>query len=102
MKKELVPAKEKYPLKRLFRALVAASTLVCCATAGASADIITNGGFETGNFTSWIVTDPLEITVATGTNAGYVAKSGNFFALLGANPGSTRCPSRTLRGKPIP
>src|SRR5215471_17611153 len=86
MTKELEPAKEKYPLKKLSRALVAAATLVCCATAGASANMITNGGFETGNFTGWIVTDPSDETfVATGVNAGYKAHSGNFFALLGAN-----------------
>jgi hypothetical protein len=86
MRKELVPAKEKYPLKRLSRALVAAATLVCCATAGASANIITNGGFETGDFTGWIVTDPSDnTTVVMGVNAGYVANSGNHFALLGAN-----------------
>ncbi len=53
-----------------------------CATAG---NLVTNCGFETGDFTGWTVVDPTNNTfVATSPFDGFTASSGNFFAALGA------------------
>ena len=43
-------------LMTLSRAFAAGRVLVCFATASARADIITNGGFETGDFSGWTAT----------------------------------------------
>ena len=53
----------------------------------ARADLLTNGGFETGNFTGWNTSNLNATAVEASGFAGYAAHSGNFFAALG-NVGS--------------
>ena len=68
--------------KKFCASLAAGAVFVCCATAGASADIIKNGGFETGDFSGWSVSGPFAF-VKAGTFNGYDAHSGSYFAALG-------------------
>jgi hypothetical protein len=56
-----------------------AALAVCAACGGrASADLVVNGGFETGNFMGWTVVDPTGFTTVDGN-----AHTGNFAASLG-------------------
>lgn len=56
-----------------------AAALLCLAST-APAQLVTNGGFETGDFTGWTVSDPGDIF--TGVTAG-AERSGNFGAFFG-------------------
>ncbi len=67
----------------------------------AHANLLTNGGFETGNFTGWTVTDSSNYTTVASTGAfGYNSQSGNYFASLGAtpNPGTVTQNVATVAG----
>jgi hypothetical protein len=72
-------------VSRLSRALAAGTVLVCCATASAHADIITNGGFETGDFTGWTGTFQVGNTVVVGPASfhGYTPHTGQHFVAFG-------------------
>lgn len=58
-----------------------ASSSVCDATAG---NLVTNCGFETGDFTGWTVVDPSSNTYVNS----YAPNSGNYSAQLGAFGGA--------------
>jgi hypothetical protein len=68
-------------------------------TGRARADLITNGGFETGDFTGWTLTNtfPSSTSVNTATNNAqhYSPHSGTYFADLG-NIGSLGTLSQTI------
>ena len=69
---------------------VTAAALLCATAATSSAqNRITNGGFETGDFTGWTVNDTSGFT-NVGTNASgssfNFAREGNSWANLGASP----------------
>jgi hypothetical protein len=70
---------------RLTWAFAAGAVLICCGAASASADIIANGGFETGDLSGW--TDNEGVTFAKSSFLGYAPHTGNFFAALG-DPGA--------------
>ena len=70
------------------------------ATVEASISLVTNGGFETGNFNGWTQSGNTSATgVATSPMNGYVPHSGNDFAYLGpfGSPGTL---SQTLATTP--
>ena len=71
--------------------------VVACATAvPARANLITNGGFETGDLTGWTVNDPTNYTfVSLGAFNNYGPHSGLYWALLGAK-GSPGFLSQTI------
>jgi hypothetical protein len=62
---------------------VAVAALLMAAPA-AHADLVTNGGFETGDFTGWSLTNDGGNSIVYGTDAFYAPHSGNYEALLGA------------------
>ena len=68
--------------KKLMRAAVFAALAMGLASTAAQADLITNGGFETGNFNGWTVNSNA-IFVATGGFNGQNPHSGTFWAALG-------------------
>ena len=69
----------------VFAAAVAAAALVAAGGSQAAPNLITNGSFETGDFTGWTVVDPSNETfVAASGFDGITAEDGNFFAALGA------------------
>jgi len=54
------------------------------AAPAAHADLVTNGGFETGDFTGWTLTNDGGNSFVYGTDATYAPHSGSYEALLGA------------------
>src|SRR5579872_5052181 len=66
---------------RKFQAFVAAS-LMMAISSPAAAQLVTNGSFETGDFTGWTVNAGATF-VASGGFDGYPAEDGNYFAALG-------------------
>jgi hypothetical protein len=67
------------------RVMLAAAVLglVVGATGRARADLIVNGGFETGDFTGWTVSANADAGVVTSFR-GFSPHSGNYFAYIGA------------------
>jgi len=59
--------------------------LLVGASAPARADIVVNGGFETGDFSGWTLNDPSLGTFVSSAFGGYVPNSGQYFAALGAS-----------------
>jgi hypothetical protein len=59
-------------------------TLVVVGALTARANLVVNGGFETGDFTGWTVNDPSGFS-GVGSDPGF-AHSGTHYAFLGANP----------------
>jgi hypothetical protein len=76
--------------------LATANTSICDAVAG---NLITNCGFETGDFTGWIHAGNIANTFVEPTFDGFVANSGVFFATLGPT-GSDGTLSQTLTTTP--
>ncbi len=68
--------------KKLMHAAVFAALAMGLASTAAQADLITNGGFETGDFNGWTVNASATI-VATGGANGQNPHSGTFWAALG-------------------
>jgi hypothetical protein len=63
-----------------------AAAVVVLATAGAAhagPNLITNGGFETGDFTGWTVNGNSTSVESAGGAGGYNPNSGSFYAALG-------------------
>jgi hypothetical protein len=69
---------------------IAVAAMAALLAGGARAELIVNGGFETGDFTGWTVVDPsgftlVEPTFTSPTNGlTYTPHSGTYFAALGA------------------
>jgi len=59
--------------------------LLVGASAPARADIVVNGGFETGDFSGWTLNDPSLGTFVSSAFGGYVPNSGQYFAALEAS-----------------
>jgi len=72
--------KSKLSITVAVAAIIAATTPLIGA---ARADLITNGGFETGNFSGWSVTGNQTTSFVEPAFAGYAPHSGSFFAALG-------------------
>jgi hypothetical protein len=80
---------------RAGKLLGAMLALVLMLSSQATADLVVNGGFESGNFTGWSQSGDTSFTsvVSSGTQ-GYNSQSGSEFALLG--PVTTGQLSQTL------
>jgi PEP-CTERM motif len=62
----------------------AAAAILVAGGAHAAANLIVNGGFETGDFTGWTAVDPSGETFVSVAFGPYVPNSGTYFAALGA------------------
>lgn len=62
--------------------ICAASLAIASIPALADTNLITNGGFETGDFTGWTYLSGSE-SVQPNYGAGYTAHSGEYFAIFG-------------------
>lgn len=72
-------------LRRLHLSLLTlAASAAIASTSALAANLITNGGFETGDFTGWTVVDPNYATFVGPANFNYPAHSGIYLAYLGA------------------
>ena len=70
----------------LARSIFCAAALLCIVAWNAQANLVTNGGFETGNFSGWTHTDPSGFD-NVGSDPLF-ANSGTYHANLGASPNS--------------
>jgi hypothetical protein len=68
---------------RKLSVLVAATAMILGSAGIAQADLLTNGGFETGDFTGWTVNAGATGVFGPGDRAGYNPHSGNWYAALG-------------------
>ena len=67
------------------RTLVLSTLLVLALASGAqAANLIVNGGFETGDYTGWTSTGPGRFAVEPSGVGGWPSHSGNFFSWEGA------------------
>src|ERR1700720_2962597 len=80
LRRALVPRGRKN-MKQLIGAV--AFALAGALATPASADLITNGGFETGDFSGWTVVAGATF-VSCGSFDGFTAHSGSCWAALGA------------------
>ena len=73
-------------LRKRATLMLAALILLVSTTEIARADLVVNGGFETGDFTNWTTSSNFDsFTTFVTTNVdGYVPNSGSYFAALGA------------------
>jgi PEP-CTERM motif len=90
---------------RLMRLLLALSAVVVIPSLAAAGPInlVQNGGFETGNFSSWTVTGPCQFVLASITSSGCSgvdvdpkAFDGKYAAYLGAAEGTGGTLSQTV------
>jgi hypothetical protein len=64
--------------------ITAADLAVCLGFASqASANLLVNGSFETGDFTGWTVNAGATVVQQSGGLGGYSAEDGNYYAALG-------------------
>jgi Carbohydrate binding domain/PEP-CTERM motif len=68
-------------MNRFFLSCAAAAASVCIAVPASAAELVTNGGFETGDFTGWTQSGNTGATLVT-SNSAYV-HSGTYGAALG-------------------
>ena len=66
--------------------LCATSLAIASVPALADTNLLTNGGFEDGNFTGWTTTGGF-VEVQPNPTGGYSSHSGNYFAFLGSVSG---------------
>lgn len=76
---------------KVWNILAATAAALYCVTAPTSSaqNLVTNGSFETGDFTGWTVTDTNPLTTNVGPQGGSTfagAREGNNWANLGSNP----------------
>ncbi len=72
-------------MKKVAVALTLIGLLCASQSARAATNLITNGGFETGNFTGWALTGDEYMTVESETADAHAgAHSGEYFALIGS------------------
>ncbi|MYM40822.1 DUF642 domain-containing protein [Duganella qianjiadongensis] len=76
---------------KLFLQYVASAVLLCCIATAQAAPSISNGGFETGDFTGWVLTGDTSVNLV----ASDMPYEGNYGAILGQN-GSAAALSQTL------
>lgn len=71
-------------MKRKLYSLLAATILLVSVAGFANALTITNGGFETGDFTGWLAGDGASVVTSATSNAGntYTAMEGDYFAKM--------------------
>ena len=64
--------------------LLSISLAIASVPALADSNLITNGGFETGDFTGWTVNAGATAVQASGGLGGYSANTGTYYAALGS------------------
>jgi hypothetical protein len=64
--------------------LATAAAAILVAGGAHAANLLVNGGFETGDFTGWTVNDPSGFTFVSAAFGSYAPNSGTYFAALGA------------------
>ena len=70
--------------------LMFATAATFCVTHPAKANLITNGGFETGDFTGWEALGG-RLAFVSGTFNGIAPHSGNYQAVLGGARAGGKC-----------
>jgi hypothetical protein len=73
------------------RVLLVVTFLAFAAGTADATELLVNGGFETGDFTGWILNDPSGSTSVQPTSFGYGAQAGNSYVYAGppsSSPGS--------------
>ena len=71
-------------MRKLAKAFLSLAAILCLETGQAKADLITNGSFETGDFTGWTQTGNTGFTGVSGVFGGVSPTDGNFQAFFGA------------------
>jgi hypothetical protein len=63
--------------------MLAAFALLLGSAGGVRADLVVNGGFETGDFTGWTTTGDYTFNGVASSGYAFGAQSGTYFAFLG-------------------
>jgi hypothetical protein len=70
-------------MKRVLSSVAAAAALMFSVSGAHAANLVTNGSFETGDFTGWTNTSGNQFAAQAPTD-GLYAEDGTWFAALGA------------------